>query len=223
LKKEKLATLADHDGWVRAARFSPNGKTLATASEDTLVIVREPTGKPLRKFEGHKQLVTALAYSPDSKTVVSAGGDWGDTSKGGEVRAWDLESGKERWAAAGEYAGIWGVAFSPDGKSVAGASIDGTVRIWEAATGKERQVLKGHTDRVIGVAYTPSGKTLASCGFDGTIRLWDATTGKEKAVLKGPGGANRLAFSPDGKFMASESGKTIRIWQLGRPDKRTGN
>jgi WD40 repeat protein len=221
LKKEKRATLDDHGGWVRAARFSPDGKTLATASEDTLVFVREPTGKLLHRFEGHKQAMIALAYSPDGKTLVSAGGNWGDTKKGGEVWAWDLESGKKRWVAAGEFAGIWGVAFAPDGKSVAGASIDGTVRIWEA---EERQVLKGHTDRVLWVAYTRSGKTLVSVGIDGTIRLWDSSTGKEKAVLKGhTAWVGRLAFSPDGRVMATTSGdRTIRIWQLGRLDQRTG-
>jgi WD40 repeat protein len=222
-KKEKRAARDEHNGWVFAARFSPDGKTLATASEDRLVIVREPTGEPLHKLEGHKQVVAALAYSPDSKTLVSGGGDYRDAKKSGEVKAWDLKSGKERWSAPGEFAGVHGVAFSPDGKNVAGALADGTVRVWDTATDKE-QVLKGHTDRVTHVVYTPSGKTLASVGVDGTIRLWDPATGKEKAVLKGhTAGVWRPAFSPDGKVLASTSDDgTIRIWQLGRLDERSG-
>jgi WD40 repeat protein len=224
LTTKQRPTQVKHGGTVRAARFSPDGKTLATASEDTSVFLRHPTGEPLYQFDRHRQWVTALAFSPDGKTLVSGGGNWNDVKTGGEVKAWDLESGLERWSAAGEFAGVWSVAFSPDGKSVAGASIDGTVRVWDAATGEEKAVLKGHTDRVVGVAYTPSGRTLASVGFDGTIRLWDAATGKGKAVLRGhTAPVGRVAFSPDGRVMATTSeDATIRIWQLGRLDGRTG-
>jgi WD40 repeat protein len=80
--------------------------------------------------------------------------------RGGELKAWHIESGKERWSATGNFAGIWGVAFAPDGQTVAGASLDGTIRIWEAATGKQTHVLQGHTDRAIWVAFTPSGATI---------------------------------------------------------------
>ncbi len=221
MKKEKKATLDEHTEVVNDALFSPDGNTLATASADTLVLVREPSGKVRRKLEGHKQAAIALAYSPDSKILFSGGGDWNNVKQGGEVKAWDLESGNELWSAAGEFGGIWWLAVSPDGKTVAGASLDGSVRTWEAATGKERQVLKGHTDRVLGVEYTPSGKTLASSSYDGTIRLGDSTTGKEKAVLRGhTDRVQRMAISPDGRFMATASAdRTIRIWQLGRFDE----
>ena len=219
-KKEKRTALDDHNGSVSSALFSPDGKTLTTASDDMLVLVRDANGKMLSKLEGHKQPVIALSYSPDSgkTTRVSSGGDWNDSEKSGEVMAWNLTTGKKSWSVSGEFGGIWGVAYAPDGKTIAGGCLDGTVRLWDAATGKELQILKGHTERVIWVAYTHSGKTLASSSYDGTIRLWDPATTKEKAVLKGhTEGVQRLAFSFGGTNLASTSNdRTIRIWQFSK-------
>ena len=217
-KGEKRATLDEHTGAVSAALFSPDGKTLATASDDTLVLVREPTGKVVRKLEGHKQQAARPRLLSGRQDPGRFGGDWGDAEKNGEVIAWDPETGKQRWAAAGVFGGIWGIAYSPDGKTLAGAGIDGTVTLWEATNGKALTTLKGHTDRVIWVAYTLSGRTLASSSLDGTVRLWDAVTGKEKAVLKGHTEAvQRLALSPDGRFLGTTSNdRTVRIWRLGR-------
>jgi WD40 repeat protein len=224
LKQQKRARRDDHSGDVNAVLYSPDGKTFATASSDTLVFVREPKGKVQRILKGHTMGVVALAYSPNGKTLVSAAGDWNNPGRPGEVKAWNLENGENLWAAAGQFPAIWGVAFAPDGKSVAGACIDASVRIWEAATGKERKILKGHTDRLFSVAYTPSGKTLASSGHDAAVRLWDAASGKEKAVLRGHAGpVLRLCFSPDGRILATAGvDRTIRLWQLGRLDERTG-
>ena len=77
------------------------------------------------------------------------------------------------------------MAFSPDGKRLASASLDKTVKVWDATTGQEILTLKGHTGGVLGVAFSPDGNRLASGGWDGTVKVWDAATGQEIRTLKG--------------------------------------
>jgi WD40 repeat protein/ubiquitin-protein ligase len=215
---QKGATLREHSATVSAAIYSPNGKTLATAGDDRSVKVRDATGKVRFNLEEHKQAVSALAFSPDGRMLVSAGGIWGDPVRGGEVKAWNPENGKQLWSSPGNLAGIWGVAFSPDGKTLAGACLDGTVRRWDPASGKELPALKGHNDRVIWVAYSPDGQTLASASYDGTVRLWDAETGKGKGALRVEGGVQRLDFSFDGNLLATAGGDgSVRLWRLIEP------
>ena len=72
-----------------------------------------------------------------------------------------------------------GVAYSPDGRTLASASRDHTVKLWDAATGQVVRTLRGHAEPVHGVAFSPDGRRIASASFDRTIKLWDAATGQE--------------------------------------------
>jgi WD40 repeat protein len=86
---------------------------------------------------------------------------------------------KLRATLKGHTAGVWSVAYSPDGKTLASGSGDSTIKLWDRAGGKEKATLKGHKGSVRSVAFSPDGKTLASGSDDFTIKLWDVQTGKE--------------------------------------------
>ena len=116
----------------------------------------------------------AIAYSPDGArlAVASSIGIW----------LYDAHTGAEV-ALLGRTSGISSVAFSPDGKTLAGGGWNGTVRLWELGSGQERTTFR-HTQAVLSVAFSPDGTTLAS-GGDHTIRLWDVDTGQLRTTLEG--------------------------------------
>src|SRR5262249_49791565 len=110
-------------------------------------------------------------------------------------------------------------AFSPDGKSFAGCSATG-LQIWEVATGRE--ILRQNVGRVRGIVFSPDGRTLALLvplmpgGNPAPVRLLNGKTGQETGRLAAhPGGAFRLAFSPDGKRLATCGGdRSVKGWDI---------
>jgi hypothetical protein len=92
------------------------------------------------------------------------------------VKLWEAATGKLLATLQGHAGGIYSVAWSPDGKTLASGPGDNTVKLWEAATGKLLTSLEGHTDTVNSVAWSPDGKILASGSGDKTVKLWEASS-----------------------------------------------
>jgi WD40 repeat protein len=163
------------------------------------------TAQSATELKGHTALIYHLAFSPDGKLLATAGFD-------NVVKLWEWPSGKEIRTLSGHTGPVYCVVFHPSGTILASGSLDKTIRLWNVADGKLIREIKGHTDIVdsIGlaglkaVASAPGAKLIASGSSDKTVRVWNLDDGKEVKNL-GPqaGTVYTVAFSPDGKWLAS--------------------
>src|SRR5262249_30687992 len=95
---------------------------------------------------------------------------------------------------------VHAVAFSRDGRHVAGAGSEGTASVWDAHTGVVAFTLRGHTGGLHGVAFSPDDRRIVTGGEDRLVKIWDAADGRELLTLRGHRGqVNGVTFSPDGR------------------------
>ncbi len=245
--------------------FSADGKTLVSVRGPFVRVRDVESRKQIRQFQVPKRLLEAMALSPDGRMVAWAGRVFDPAfAKEGVVGVSEVATGRKVWTSSEPYTPndeLTAIAFSPDGKTVAVASRrwghpGEPVQLFDARTGRLRAkigtpspclayspdgsllALCPFGKRVIGlwdtakhdevrqfacpgdpthVAFSRDGKTLASAGIDGSVRLWEVATGK--ALHAWPGhqySLNSLVYFPDGRsFVSHASDHTVRLWDAG--------
>ena len=202
-----------HTGRIWSVAISPDGKTIASASEDTSIGLWDLTsGNPVHAaLMGHTQGVMAVAYSPDGRSLVSGGMD-------GQIILWNINQGyssKTLFSKSNSW--VYKLAFSPDGKYLAASFTDKSVVIWNML---DQNIacpsLNGQSgsEEFTVLAFSPDGKILAIGNDnqdDGKLSFWNPDTCQQQgktldtgqlAKLSGlgqNGEVTSLAYSPDGK------------------------
>ena len=163
-----------------------------------------------RSLRGHTDTVLSLAFSPDSKRIVSAAAD-------GTIRFWDSTSGKSLRILRRHQGAVNAVTYSADGRWLASAGHDGTVKLWEEKSAAVRTEWRGPGNAILALAFSPDGRWLAAAGRDRVIQLWSVTDGKLAHTYPGHhGDVLGLAFSPDGRTLASAGAdRSVRLWNVG--------
>jgi WD40 repeat protein/tRNA A-37 threonylcarbamoyl transferase component Bud32 len=195
-----LHSLEGHGDTVYAVAYSPDGTLLASASADQTVRVWDPATGGLRNtLRGHEGSVRGVAFSTDGRQLASA-------SEDRTVKVWDAATGREVATFRHDHdaAAVLCVAFSPDGRHLAAAGRDKTITLWDLTTGQPAYPFeKKDTDPVSSLAFSPKGEYLASGSRDQWVRVWDTATGREVDSVCCHDGVAGVAFSPDGRRVAS--------------------
>lgn len=201
--------LSSHKEEVRDITFSPDGKIIATASQDNTVKLWGLNGKEIATLEEHTDLVSSVRFSPNGKIIATASHD--ET-----VKLWTNE-GKLINTITGYNTKVNSLTFSPNGNMIATGDGQGNIKIWNLE-GKLIRTFSGHEQPILNITFSPDSNTIASASQDKTVKLWNL----DGVLLQTFAGDNAhkdwvwsVNFSPDGQKIATASrDEKVKIWDL---------
>lgn len=208
-------TIPGHKVGVWRIAVSPNGKLIATASEDKTAKIWDWQGNLITSLIGHQDVVRGVAFSPDSKIVATASYDK-------TIKLWNTQGKIIATLKKNNYdLGAGALNIDPDGKMMATADLEGTIKLWQIEQEQGRvsvklnKTLKSHTEEVRKVIFSSDGQLIASASEDKTIKIWHRSGKLLKTFYGHEAAVWSISFSPDGKTLVSVSeDQTAIIWDL---------
>ncbi len=231
--KKVTATAWKADGTSFAIGSEDSRLLICDAEKDTVIVCNIPSdpveivgmtndeqhpgslrrGMPIHEWgvlnilADHRSTVRSIAWSPDSRRIVSGGYD-------STVHVWDAATGTLIFTYREHLDPVVTAAWSSDGRHIASVSLDNTIHLWDVVTGRNILIYRGHAHCVWSVTWSPDGKRIASASEDGTVQIWDVNTGKNVFTYQSHSAPiQTVAWSPDGKYIASGGDdSTVRVW-----------
>jgi WD40 repeat protein/serine/threonine protein kinase len=231
-----LRTFEGHEDLVTAVALSPDERLALSGGVDgTLRLWDTAQGRCLYTVAGHADPVHAVALSADGRHALSGGAQFlvrHGTERlftSGDLKLWEVASGRCRHAFAGHTEAVTAAGFSADGRyAVSGGgrsafepqtgrcSQAGELHLWEVATGRRVATFAGHAGAVTSVCLSVDGRHLLSGSTDRTLRLWDASGGTCLRTFTGhTGEVTAVALSPDGRYaLSGGTDRLLKVWVL---------
>jgi eukaryotic-like serine/threonine-protein kinase len=205
----KLLWMGFHPGPLETAKLSPDGRWVAAAGANTMLVWETDTGRAVTPPLQLSGKVYNLSFSRDSRRIATAERD--------RAQIWNVESGKSELTLAPVRP--LDAVFSPDGRWVATASGAGSIQIWDATTGRTNGLPLQHATKPeffqnrSHLAFSPDSSRLLSATYDSTAKVWDVGTGKLLTTLRHALPVRHAEFSPDGAVIATACFKgTAHLW-----------
>jgi WD40 repeat protein len=205
---KQLAAMDTLDTELTCLAVTPDGSLIAAGSSSGGMHVWNAEGQLVRSFHARPGALRQIIFTPDGAGLLTAGDDQ-------TLARWRTSDWQQLVRKAGYFAGVYDIAFSPDGRALVTGSIrHGLVNLARIADGALLDHEEAHDGLgVNAVAFAPDGQFFVTGGEDSLVRLWSAT-GEPQRTLAGHGGyVTTVAVSPDSARVASGSyDGSIRLW-----------